>query len=138
MQDWLRSNAKNIACFAAVGGVLMGLSVLVGIALVSSLGLSRTVAFPPQYTITLIVGYFLHGNSTCRDKQLCWKTNGPRWAMMRVSQLTVGFAISVLFLHVGGLSYQAANQAAGLLVGIPTYPLIRRWVLAGERREATA
>jgi hypothetical protein len=57
---------------------------------------------------------------------------------MRVSQLTVGFAISVLFLHVGGLSYQAANQAAGLLVGIPTYPLIRRWVLAGERREATA
>jgi putative flippase GtrA len=134
---WIRHNTWHVLCFVAVGGVLMGLSVLVGHGLVHGLGLPRTTVFLPQYTITVIFGYVLHANSTCRDQQLCLRTNGRRWVKMRAVQLAAGFVISAFFLHILGVPYQPANQASGLLVGIPTYWFLRNWALA-EKKEVKA
>jgi putative flippase GtrA len=124
---------RRVLCFVVVGGVLMGLSILVGHALVHSLGLPQTTVFLPQYIITVIVGYVLHAHSTCRDQQLCLRTNGRRWVKMRAVQLAAGFVISAFFLHTLGVPYQPANQASGLLVGIPTYWFLRNWALAEEK-----
>lgn len=136
--DWLRNNREDFAWCVTVGGFLTGLSFVIGSVLMYDFGFTRTASFAPQFVATLFVGYVLHARSTCRGEQLCWKTNGKRWAAMRSSQLGVGIALSAFLLPHIFASDQLVNVVSGLVVGAPTYWILKKWALKGQAKEAMA